>query len=366
MVCHGQHTYVYSQVLIQVLSQEPKGGFNMKRLSQEITKYALQKWANSLCISWCVIIWFIFQPFSFAAIKMSHQSRWHWMVQPLIQWRAKHCRRCCLGALWIRPTYRCCFAIIQPQIPRQSIWFEIPNFWTFWSIRCSKSAWRSIRNTRANTFTCWRMQPAFVKCIQRKAPRANGRSTKKNWSRRFRRSKKWMPFATWIWARVNWLLNYRRFIIAFGFLLSESGSFDGSRTLWRNRRISNYPPTVVPCIWPFWMKWRTCILHCMVKYCVFWSNCLNQNKMNWRYWCRYVMHATQLIECRTEHLKSIYFLAWIAQNAVGSNDKPADARLRRACREVHKTMLSERRYGHLVDTVFCDRGKLKPNAKFFL
>ncbi|XP_055298224.1 negative elongation factor D [Sitodiplosis mosellana] len=42
MVCHGQHTYVYSQVLVQVLSQEPKGGFNMKRLSQEITKYALQ------------------------------------------------------------------------------------------------------------------------------------------------------------------------------------------------------------------------------------------------------------------------------------------------------------------------------------
>uniref|UniRef100_A0A6B2EC94 Putative negative elongation factor d-like protein n=1 Tax=Phlebotomus kandelakii TaxID=1109342 RepID=A0A6B2EC94_9DIPT len=42
MVCHGQHTYVYSQVLIQVLSQEAKGGFNMKRLSQEITKYALQ------------------------------------------------------------------------------------------------------------------------------------------------------------------------------------------------------------------------------------------------------------------------------------------------------------------------------------
>ncbi|XP_049544994.1 negative elongation factor D [Anopheles darlingi] len=42
MVCHGQHTYVYSQVLIQVLSQEPKGGFIMKRLSQEITKYALK------------------------------------------------------------------------------------------------------------------------------------------------------------------------------------------------------------------------------------------------------------------------------------------------------------------------------------
>lgn len=43
MVCHGQHTYVYSQVLIQVLSQEPKGGFLMKRLAQEITKYASKK-----------------------------------------------------------------------------------------------------------------------------------------------------------------------------------------------------------------------------------------------------------------------------------------------------------------------------------
>jgi negative elongation factor C/D len=43
MVCHGQHTYVYSQVLLQVLSQEPKGGSNMKRLSQEITRCAQQK-----------------------------------------------------------------------------------------------------------------------------------------------------------------------------------------------------------------------------------------------------------------------------------------------------------------------------------
>lgn len=45
MVCHGQHTYVYSQVLLQVLSQEPKGGSNMKRLSQEITRCAQQKYA---------------------------------------------------------------------------------------------------------------------------------------------------------------------------------------------------------------------------------------------------------------------------------------------------------------------------------
>lgn len=46
MICHGQHTYVYSQVLIQVLSQEPKGGFNMKRLQQEVTKVALQNNQN--------------------------------------------------------------------------------------------------------------------------------------------------------------------------------------------------------------------------------------------------------------------------------------------------------------------------------
>ncbi|GLV33783.1 TH1 [Carabus blaptoides fortunei] len=43
MVCHGQHTYVYSQVLIHVLAREPKGGCSMKRLSQEITRCAQQK-----------------------------------------------------------------------------------------------------------------------------------------------------------------------------------------------------------------------------------------------------------------------------------------------------------------------------------
>lgn len=43
MVCHGQHTYVYSQVLLHILAQELKGGFMMKRLSQEITKFAQQK-----------------------------------------------------------------------------------------------------------------------------------------------------------------------------------------------------------------------------------------------------------------------------------------------------------------------------------
>lgn len=46
MVCHGQHTYVYSQILIHLLAQENKGGANMKRLSQEIQKFALKNGLN--------------------------------------------------------------------------------------------------------------------------------------------------------------------------------------------------------------------------------------------------------------------------------------------------------------------------------
>jgi negative elongation factor C/D len=42
MVCFGQHTYIYSQILIHVLAQETKGGANMKRLAQEIQQYALR------------------------------------------------------------------------------------------------------------------------------------------------------------------------------------------------------------------------------------------------------------------------------------------------------------------------------------
>lgn len=46
MVCHGQHTYVYSQILIHLLAQETKGGASMKRLSQEIQQYALKNGLN--------------------------------------------------------------------------------------------------------------------------------------------------------------------------------------------------------------------------------------------------------------------------------------------------------------------------------
>lgn len=44
MVCHGQHTYIYAQVMLQILSQEAKGGNNIRRLQQEITKYAITRW----------------------------------------------------------------------------------------------------------------------------------------------------------------------------------------------------------------------------------------------------------------------------------------------------------------------------------
>lgn len=44
MVCHGQHTYVYSQVLLGVLSQEARGGAVVKRLSQEIVKCAQERY----------------------------------------------------------------------------------------------------------------------------------------------------------------------------------------------------------------------------------------------------------------------------------------------------------------------------------
>lgn len=50
MVCHGAHTYVYSQVIVHILSQEPRGGAIMKRLGQEITRCAQQRLVGSKII----------------------------------------------------------------------------------------------------------------------------------------------------------------------------------------------------------------------------------------------------------------------------------------------------------------------------
>jgi len=40
MVCHSEHTFLYSCAILHVLSQENKGGSNIKRLFQEVTKLA--------------------------------------------------------------------------------------------------------------------------------------------------------------------------------------------------------------------------------------------------------------------------------------------------------------------------------------
>lgn len=40
MVCHGQHTFLYSHTLLHVLSQEVKGGSNIRRLAQEVSMHA--------------------------------------------------------------------------------------------------------------------------------------------------------------------------------------------------------------------------------------------------------------------------------------------------------------------------------------
>lgn len=43
MVCHGEHTYLYSQLLMHSLAVESKGGSNMRRLCQEVHKSACNK-----------------------------------------------------------------------------------------------------------------------------------------------------------------------------------------------------------------------------------------------------------------------------------------------------------------------------------
>lgn len=43
MVCHGEHTYLYSQAILCLLAKDCKGSANIKRLSQEVAKYAQDK-----------------------------------------------------------------------------------------------------------------------------------------------------------------------------------------------------------------------------------------------------------------------------------------------------------------------------------
>lgn len=42
MICHGEHTYLYSQAILTLLSKDSRGSANIRRLSQEVAKYAQQ------------------------------------------------------------------------------------------------------------------------------------------------------------------------------------------------------------------------------------------------------------------------------------------------------------------------------------
>ena len=45
MVCHGQHTYLYSQCLLNMVAQDPYYGAKFKRASQEVQMKAVQRLA---------------------------------------------------------------------------------------------------------------------------------------------------------------------------------------------------------------------------------------------------------------------------------------------------------------------------------
>lgn len=49
MVCHGEHTYLFAQAMMSILAQEEQGGSAVRRIGQEVQKFALQRYNNILC-----------------------------------------------------------------------------------------------------------------------------------------------------------------------------------------------------------------------------------------------------------------------------------------------------------------------------
>ncbi|XP_075032900.1 negative elongation factor C/D [Mixophyes fleayi] len=43
MVCHGEHTYLFAQAIMSILAQEEQGGSAMRRIAQEVQRYAHEK-----------------------------------------------------------------------------------------------------------------------------------------------------------------------------------------------------------------------------------------------------------------------------------------------------------------------------------
>jgi len=55
MVCHGEHTYLYSQVMMNILAQEQKGGSNIRRICQELQKCANDRYTVVLYLGDIVV-----------------------------------------------------------------------------------------------------------------------------------------------------------------------------------------------------------------------------------------------------------------------------------------------------------------------
>lgn len=43
MVCHGEHTYLFAQAMMSVLAQEEQGGSAVRRVAQEVQRFAQEK-----------------------------------------------------------------------------------------------------------------------------------------------------------------------------------------------------------------------------------------------------------------------------------------------------------------------------------
>lgn len=43
MVCHGEHTYLFAQAIMSMLAQEEQGGSAVRRIAQEVQRFAHEK-----------------------------------------------------------------------------------------------------------------------------------------------------------------------------------------------------------------------------------------------------------------------------------------------------------------------------------
>lgn len=56
MVCHGEHTYLFAQAMMSILAQEEQGGSVVRRIGQEVQKFALQR-CSKISNNWPTLIY---------------------------------------------------------------------------------------------------------------------------------------------------------------------------------------------------------------------------------------------------------------------------------------------------------------------